>query len=119
MSGATLYHYPKCSTCKKAIKWLKAHDVDVELVDIVEAPPSETKLKKIHAASGLPVKRLFNTSGVSYREGKFSAKLPNMSDADCYQALANDGKLIKRPIYVSDALSLIGFNEANYTEQLG
>ena len=116
---ATLYHYPKCSTCKKAIKWLAANDVPVKLIDIVEAPPSKSKLKKIHAASGLPIKRLFNTSGVSYRAGGFSAKLPEMSDAECYEALADDGKLIKRPILDSKDATLIGFNEANYENGLG
>jgi len=113
-----VYHYPKCGTCKKALKWLDARGVKVRLIDIVEKPPSLAKLKRAHKQSGLPVARLFNTSGQSYRAGNFKAKLATMTDAQALSALASDGKLIKRPLVFGDDFVLVGFREADYAAHL-
>lgn len=114
----TLYHYPNCSTCKKAIKWLKGQEVELTLVDLVKETPSIEAVEDLHRRSGLPLKRFFNTSGQSYRGGGFKEKLPTMSEADCYAALAADGKLIKRPILDLGGQVLVGFKEEAYTEAL-
>src|SRR4051794_36650772 len=82
MNKLRVYHYPQCSTCKKALKWLAAHDVSVELIDIVQHPPTKRELRAALADGDLPIKKLFNTSGLSYRDGKFGARLPNMSEAE-------------------------------------
>lgn len=113
-----VFHYPKCGTCKKALKWLDARGVDYRLVDIVDKPPSLSKLKMALKQSGLPVARLFNTSGQSYRAGSFKAKLESMSDAQALEALARDGKLIKRPLVFGDGFVLVGFREADYAARL-
>lgn len=118
-----LYHYPNCSTCKKARSWLKAHEIDVELIDIVKAPPSSEELRQAIAASGLPDKRFFNTSGQSYRSGGFSGRLPTMSDSEKIDALAADGKLIKRPLLIGapgtdGGLVLVGFREPDWASAL-
>ena len=94
----TLYHYPRCSTCVKARKWLEAQGLEFKAIDLASAPPSKSELKVIHERSGRPIKALFNTSGQSYRGGGFKDRLPSMSDADKFEALAADGMLIKRPI---------------------
>jgi arsenate reductase len=114
-----VYQYPRCGTCKKALKWLDAHGVDYESIDITEKPPSKTALKKHWKASGLPIRKLFNTSGKSYREGGFKEKLATMSDAEAIEALAADGKLIKRPLVVGDDFVLVGFKEPEYEAHLG
>lgn len=114
----TLYHYAKCSTCRKARKWLEERGIEHELVDLVTAPPSKAKLKTILSASGESVAKLFNTSGVSYREGGFKARLPTMSESEALDALAADGRLIKRPLLVGDGLVIIGFRETAYEEAL-
>ncbi|MFK7989934.1 MAG: arsenate reductase family protein [Sandaracinaceae bacterium] len=111
-----VFHYPKCSTCRKALKWLDAQGIEVDAVDIVDKPPSKTALKRYHKTSGLPVRRFFNTSGQSYRNGGFKAKLETMSDAEKFEALAADGKLIKRPLVVGDDFVLVGFKEDAYAE---
>ena len=116
MSQFRVYHYPQCSTCKKALKWLAAHDVSVELIDIVKHPPSKRDLRE--ALAELPLKKLFNTSGVSYREGKFGERLAKMSEAEALDALAADGKLIKRPFLLGKGLVLVGFDEAAYRSNL-
>lgn len=113
-----VYQYPACSTCRKALKWLGENAVSVESVDIVKAPPSRTELRKIWQLSGLPIARLFNTSGQSYREGGFSARLKQMSEEEALSALAADGKLIKRPLVVTEGIALVGFDAAAYEAQL-
>jgi len=116
---ATLYHYPNCSTCKKARKWLDANAVEATLVDIVKAPPTADELRDFWQRSGKDLKKFFNTSGQSYRGGGFKDTLPTMSEDDKLAALAADGKLIKRPLLVTDAGVLVGFREAEYAELLG
>jgi arsenate reductase len=111
-----VYQYPKCGTCRKALKWLDAEGVDYESVHIVDRPPSRKALATLVKRSGLPLKRFFNTSGQSYRNGGFKERLPSMSDAEKLDALAADGKLLKRPIVDGEGFVLVGFKEAEYAE---
>jgi arsenate reductase len=113
-----VYHYPQCSTCKKALKWLSEHDVAIELIDIVKQPPSKRELREVLASAGVPLKKLFNTSGASYRDGKFGERLAAMSEAEALDALAADGKLIKRPLVLGKGVTLVGFDEATYRAKL-
>jgi arsenate reductase len=108
-----VYHYPNCSTCRKALKWLDARGVAYDAVDIVKAPPKTTELQRA-LKSGVPLKKLFNTSGLSYREGGWGQKLAEVSEAQALAALAADGKLIKRPFVQTGERFLVGFDEAAY-----
>ena len=112
----TFYHYPRCSTCVKAKKWLSSQGVDFKAIDLSEAPPSKQELKSIHESSGKAMKALFNTSGQSYRNGGFKDKLSTMTADEQLEALAADGMLIKRPILVLENQSLIGFKVAEWEE---
>ena len=114
-----VYQYPKCGTCRKALKFLDAEGVDYRAEDIVTNPPSKALLKKALEQSGLPVRKFFNTSGQSYRQGGFKEKLATMTDAQALAALAADGKLIKRPLVVDDDLVLVGFREDEWRDALG
>lgn len=112
--------YPKCSTCKKAKKWLDEHGVSYIDRDIVSDNPTAAELADFHARSGLPVRRLFNTSGMRYRELGLKDRLDaGMSDDECYELLATDGMLVKRPLLVGDGFAIPGFNEALWTKALG
>lgn len=112
--------YPKCSTCRKAQKWLDEHDVDYEIRDIKTENPDLAELELWHQASGLPLKKFFNTSGQLYRSLGLAQKLPEMSDAEQYALLASDGMLVKRPILVTDDNKvLVGFKEEQWAEALG
>jgi len=115
----SVYQYPKCSTCRNALRWLDDHGARYEKIDITEAPPNAQLLQQILARSGLPVSKLFNTSGQSYREGNFKERLAKMSAADALAALARDGKLIKRPLVVSSKVVLVGFDPERYASELG
>jgi len=118
MAKIRAYHYPQCSTCKKALKWLAAHKVEVELIDIVQHPPSKTELREVLKSAGIPLRKLFNTSGVSYREGRFGERLATMTEAEAIDALAKDGKLIKRPLLLGKGVALVGFDEQAYGDAL-
>ncbi|MBT9554738.1 MAG: arsenate reductase family protein [Myxococcales bacterium] len=125
-----LFHYPKCSTCRRAIAFVRATvpDVRLTLTDLVVTPPSRPQVEALVARSGLPLRRWFNTSGESYRNGQFGARIPSMSDAEQLDALAADGKLIKRPVVIIRAgeggaleagtTVLVGFDEATWAEAL-
>ena len=111
-------HYPKCSTCKKAKKWLDEHDIEYESRHIVEDNPTAEEIEKWYEKSGLPLKRFFNTSGKIYRENKIKDKLPDMSEQDQFELLATDGMLVKRPIVVADDFVLVGFKVTEWENKL-
>lgn len=104
-------HYPKCSTCKKAKKFLDDNKIEYESRDIVKETPTEKELENWIEKSCLDIKRWFNTSGLKYKELKLKDKLINMTQAEKIKLLASDGMLIKRPILISDKDILIGFKE--------
>jgi arsenate reductase len=113
-----VYHYPNCSTCKKALGWLRANQIEHELVDIVNQPPARAAIERAARLAGVPTRKLFNVAGESYRAGNFKDKLPGMTDAQAYAALAADGKLIKRPLAIGDGVALVGFDEAAWRAAL-
>ncbi|SCG84343.1 arsenate reductase [Proteiniborus sp. DW1] len=110
--------YPKCTTCQKAKKWLKANEVAFEERHIKENNPSIEELKSWHKTSGLALKKFFNTSGQLYRELKLKDKLPTMSEDEQYNLLASDGMLVKRPILIGDDFVLVGFKETDWKTAL-
>ncbi|MFD1927526.1 arsenate reductase family protein [Sporosarcina siberiensis] len=110
----TYYGYPKCGTCRKAEKWLETEKLDFVKVNIAEAPPSEEQLREILLFSGLELKKLFNTSGMKYRELNLKEKLPTMTEDEKLQILSSDGMLIKRPIVVGNGKATVGFKEENF-----
>jgi arsenate reductase len=118
MAALKVYSYSKCSTCRKALRWLDEQEVDYETVDIVSKPPSKKELTSALALSGLPLSKLFNTSGQSYREGNWSERLKKVSQGEAIDALAKDGKLVKRPFILSEGFALVGFDEKKYEERL-
>ena len=110
--------YPKCSTCRKAQKWLDEHDVDYDIRDIKTDNPDLAELELWHQASGLPLKKFFNTSGLQYKALGLKDKLPEMSEADQLALLATDGMLVKRPLLVGDDFVLTGFRPAEWETKL-
>ena len=108
--------YPKCSTCKKAKKWLEEHSIEFEDRNIVENRPTSEELEKWIKKSGLEIKRFFNTSGLKYKELKLKEKLPNMSKEEQIKILASDGMIVKRPLLISEDKILVGFKEKEWEE---
>jgi arsenate reductase len=110
--------YTKCSTCTKARVWLEEKNIKFDVRDIKEKNPSYTELKKWYKASGLPLKRFFNTSGLQYKALGLKDKLPEMSEDEQLKLLATDGMLVKRPILVDGKTVLVGFKEPEWSAAL-
>lgn len=106
------YGYNKCSTCRKARKFLDEKKMQVEEFDITLDPPPKSVLKKAIKEKGL--QKLFNTSGVQYRELKIKDKIKSMSESQALDLLASNGKLIKRPIAVEGSKITVGFDPDEY-----
>ena len=108
--------YPKCSTCKKAKKYLEEHGIEFEDRHIVEENPTKEELAEWIRISGKTVKKFFNTSGMKYRELGLKDKLPQMSEEKQIELLASDGMLVKRPLLIDGEMVLTGFKEAEWPE---
>lgn len=106
--------YPKCSTCKKAKKYLDELGLEHTDRHIVEERLNKEELSTLYKKSGLPLKRFFNTSGMKYKELQLKDKLPTMSEDEQLELLATDGMLVKRPIVETENQVLVGFKAVEY-----
>ncbi len=111
--------YPRCTTCQKAQKWLEARGAKYDYRNIKDENPTEQELREWYKASGLPLKKFFNTSGLLYKELKLKDKLPDMSEDEQIALLATDGMLVKRPLLIGDGFVLVGFKETEWEKALG
>lgn len=115
----TAYVYPKCGTCRNAVKWLKSHGHEVNEIHIVEQTPSAEVLRELVDKSGLELKKWFNVSGNVYRELGLKDKLPNMEVDEQLKLLSSNGMLIKRPVVTDGNQVTIGYKEEHYEEVWG
>lgn len=106
--------YPKCSTCKKAKKWLEENDIKFIDRNIVNESPSAVELKEWIKISGKEMKKWFNTSGLKYKEMNLKEKLADMTDDEKLELLASDGMLVKRPILITSKGVCVGFKEDDW-----
>ncbi len=118
MAELLLLQYEKCSTCKKAVKWLTEQGVAFVNRPIKEERPTRAELEGWMERSGLPVRRFFNTSGLTYRALNLKERLPSMTGEEQLDLLATDGMLVKRPILVGEDFVLVGFKEAEWQAAL-
>ena len=114
----TFICYDRCSTCKKAQKWLDANGVEYEIRPIKEENPTAQELAEWISASGKEARKFFNTSGQLYRQMGLSQKVKEMSDQEIIDLLSTDGMLVKRPLMITDKGVLVGFKEAEWEEKL-
>ena len=110
--------YPKCTTCQKAKAWLDEQGIDYTLRDIKAENPSAEELRAWWQASGLPLKKFFNTSGLQYKALDLKNKLPEMTEEEQITLLSTDGMLVKRPILVGGEFVLTGFRQVDWEEKL-
>lgn len=108
--------YPKCSTCKKAKKWLIDNNIEFTDRNIVEETPTKEELEKWIKESKKDIKKFFNTSGLKYKELNLKEKLTNMTDEEKIKLLSSDGMLIKRPLVITKNNILTGFREEEWKE---
>lgn len=110
--------YPKCSTCQKARSWLDEKGIAYDFRDIKTDNPTAEELRQWGQASGLPLKKFFNTSGLQYKALGLKDKLPTMSEEEQLALLATDGMLVKRPLLIGENFVLTGFREKEWEERL-
>jgi len=110
------YSYLKCSTCRKAAKWLDKIDLAYQLIDIVKEPPLLKYLKLALEQYSEDRKKIFNTRGKAFKS--LSVDIYDLSSEEIIQLLLSDGKLIKRPFLIYEEKKIIlGFNEIEYSKQ--
>lgn len=113
-----VYTYSQCDSCRKAVKWLRAHRIAFEEIPIRETPPSLTELRAMLTHQAGELRRLFNTSGQDYRAQSLKDRLPLLSVDEALTLLASNGNLVKRPFLISAHTGLVGFDEALWQQQL-
>ncbi len=113
-----VYAYKNCDSCRKAIKFLRAHAIAFGEIAIRETPPSKTELRAMLAAHDGQLRKLFNTSGADYKALGLSEKLHAMSETQALDLLASHGNLVKRPFVVGENAHLVGFNEEAWSRAL-
>lgn len=109
-----VYLYGKCSTCQKALRFLEKINVSYKIIDISQTPPTIDELKQMLNHQNGDIKKLFNTSGILYRELQLSQKLPTMLEGEALILLSKNGMLVKRPFLLGKDLGLIGFHEEQW-----
>lgn len=111
-----VYGYRKCGSCRKAEKFFQQANMTYDFVNITESPPTPEALADIVKLANVPLKKLFNTSGVQYRELKIKTQLPTLSDLEILALLASNGRLIKRPLVTNGKHATVGFKEELYVD---
>ena len=117
MKKVIFYSYPKCSTCRKASKWLDQNNISYQFIDIVKEPPSKKFLELALMQFSLDIKKIFNTRGKSFKSIDFD--ILNLTKKEIFELLSNDGKIIKRPfLIINECKIILGFNESEYIANL-
>ena len=119
MPTTKVYEYKGCSTCRKALKWLDAREIEYKAVPVRETPPNKTELRRVLKASEGNIRKLFNTSGTDYKKLNLKDNLPTLSEAQAIDILNTNGNLVKRPFVVNKSGGLTGFNEDAWQEFFG
>ncbi len=114
-----IYAYSKCSTCKDALHFLNEKGIKVEIKEITTTPPTLKELNTMLGYLGGNIKKLFNTSGMLYREMQLTEKLKEMPLNESLGLLTAHGMLVKRPFLLGSDFGITGFNKAKWLEILG
>lgn len=109
-----IWKYNRCGSCRKGLKYLDENSIEYTPLEILETPPTEGELREMLGYLDGNIKKLFNTSGVKYREGNYKDKIKGMSEEDVISLLSSEGALIKRPFIIGDGVGTVGFKEENW-----
>jgi len=118
VTALKLYTLANCDTCRRAVKWLRAHGIAFDERAIRETPPAAAELRAMLAGQDGELRKLFNTAGRDYREQRLGEKLPAMTEAAALALLAANGNLVKRPFLVGGGVALVGFDEKTWAAAL-
>jgi arsenate reductase (glutaredoxin) len=108
MTSIQVYGIPTCGTCKKALQWLDAQQINYEFINTKEQPPSSDQIASW--VESLGNRSMRNTSGQSYRA--LDENKDTWTDAEWITAFSDDVMLLKRPIFVKDGIAMaVGFRD--------
>jgi arsenate reductase len=113
--GLTIYTLQNCSTCREAVKWLKARGIAAVEKPIRETPPSVAELRAMLAGQQGELRRLCNSSGLEYRALGLAQKLPQLTEDEALELLAGNGSLVKRPFLLGPGVALVGFDAKTWS----
>lgn len=113
-----VYVYGKCSTCKQALNFLKERGAAFTEKEITKEPPSIAELHKMLAYQKGDLKKLFNTSGLLYKEMNLKEKLQHLNVDEAFALLHQHGMLVKRPFLLGDGFGLLGFKENEWAKKI-
>ena len=117
MKKVILYSYSKCSTCRKASKWLDQNNINYEFIDISKETPPKKFLEIAFTQFSLNLKKIFNTRGKSFK--LIDLNILDLKKQEVIELLSNDGKLIKRPfLIINESKIILGFNDSEYAANL-
>lgn len=116
MKKLTFYHYPQCTSCKKAKEWLTKEGYALDPIHIVDHPPDKETLRRLWKQSGEKLSKFFNVRGSMYKELNLKEKLPQMDEEEQLELLASHGKLIRRPIVTDGEKVTVGFDPKTFAE---
>jgi arsenate reductase len=119
MNKPTVLCYPKCGTCQKAEKWLKANNIAYDYRPIKEENPTAEEVATWLKQSGLSINKFFNTSGLLYKEQNMKAKVNVLPENELLEILASSGLMVKRPIVLFNNSVLVGFKEEEWKTLFG
>ena len=111
-----IYVYGKCSTCKTAMLFLKKQAVVLTEKEISKVPPSIEELQQMLSYQNGNLKKLFNTSGLLYKEMQLKEKLQDLTVDQALVLLNQHGMLVKRPFLLGNDFGLLGFKEAEWSK---
>ena len=109
-----VYAYTNCSTCRAALKFLAHRNLEATILPIREQPPTKAELKRMLAAVGGNLRKLFNTSGADYKQMNLKDRLPEMTEAEAFELLTSNGNLVKRPFLLANSGAAVGFDESEW-----
>ena len=113
-----VYVYANCSTCRTALRFLTSQKLEATILPIREQPPTKAELKRMLAAVGGNLRKLFNTSGADYKQMNLKDSLPNMTEVEALELLSSNGNLVKRPFLLTKTDGAVGFDEAEWRRKL-
>lgn len=111
-------NYPKCSTCRKAKKWLDDNGVEYTSRDVSAEPLSTAEIERWFPLSGVEIKKFFNTCSGPYKELGLKDKLSSMNNDEKLTLLSENAMLVKRPLLVSENFVLVGFKSDEWSAAL-
>ena len=111
-----IWKYNRCGSCRKALKYLEEKNLSFTELEILETPPTKEELYTMLGYLDGNIKKLFNTSGVKYREGNFKEKIKNLTNDKAIEILSKEGALIKRPFILTQNTGTVGFNKETWDE---